>query len=62
MLERFGKSYEDIMSLKTAFFEENDQLLARALRYSARYSSQPLRRACKIAPPSVPQPSCSTAR
>lgn len=55
MLERFGKSYEDIMSLKTAFFEENDQLLARALRYSARYSSQPLRRACKICLSELPE-------
>ena len=48
MLEKFGKSYEDIMALKTAFFQENEMLLERALRFSSLYAAQPPRQACKI--------------
>jgi hypothetical protein len=48
MLERFGKSYKDILDLKTPFFEDNDKFLQRALKYGRIYTSQPVRLHCKL--------------
>lgn len=48
MLERFGKSFKDILDLKTSFFDENDKFLERALKYADIYTAQPRRRHCKL--------------
>jgi phage FluMu protein Com len=54
MYERFGKSFKDILDLKTAFFEDNDKFLERALKYAKVYTDQPARVRCKLCDTALP--------
>ena len=54
MLERYGKSFKDILSLKTSFFEDNKKLLKKTLEYADLYTSQPGRKKCKICDTKLP--------
>ena len=48
LLEKFGKSFEDIKDLKTSFFSENNLHLTETLESAAFYLQQPRRIKCKI--------------
>lgn len=48
MFELFGKSFKDILDLKTSFFDENEDLLKKGIEYARLYISQPYRNKCKI--------------
>jgi 2-polyprenyl-3-methyl-5-hydroxy-6-metoxy-1,4-benzoquinol methylase len=48
MYEKFGKSFEDILALKHSLFEDNQNLLTRALAFSDIYTAQPQRLTCKL--------------
>lgn len=47
MIERFGKSFGDLLPFKTHFFESNRSLLARVQEVAAEYARQPPRTVCK---------------
>ena len=46
--KKFGKSFGNLNSFKTSFFENNDGMLAMADKMAEVLSAQPLRRTCKI--------------
>lgn len=54
MIEKFGKSFLDILDLKQAFFEDNDRLLARAIQHAELYLRQPRRTHCKVCAGTLP--------
>jgi hypothetical protein len=55
VIERFGKSFLDIIDLKQSFFEENEALLERANDQARLYLNQPLRTACKLCDGLLPE-------
>lgn len=48
MIEKFGKSFKDILDLKSSFFNDNDELLAKTLEYADLYTKQLKRTHCKV--------------
>ena len=48
MIEKYGKSFNDILSLKQSFFDDNDRHLRRSLDFADFYNLQPVRANCKI--------------
>jgi len=55
--EKFGKSFKDIASLKTSFFQDNEKHLLRSLHYADLYTKQPKRVSCKICESDLPKES-----
>lgn len=54
MYEKFGKSFRDILNLKTSFFLENEKHLRRSAHYAHIYTQQPMRCNCKICDTKLP--------
>ena len=55
MIERYGKSFRDILALKKSFFTENEARLERANEHARLYVKQPRRVACKLCNGPLPE-------
>ena len=48
MIRKYGKSVQDIISIKQMFFDDNDMLVNQNNKYAEFYKKQPIRKKCKM--------------
>jgi len=53
-LKRYGKSMNDVLTIKENFFSDNEKLLLKANQFTEIYRKQPKREICKICREKIP--------